>query len=458
MKKLLNPSTLIAALAVFALFLPELDSFASQFSIAPRLLDHVVVIDDDRLLNLYGKLTIAALSLLSLLGATLWLRNTRLKLMLGGTVALVAYGWLRLNMNGMPLGAAVRTIPLVGIYVMTLTVVVMCGFCKNERVPLGLGIGFLGSGLVRLAYAVYCYRRYGGIQIFENTPALAMDGGLLLQWAVLAGGSGVFAVKFYLKKDFWKAGIAFAFAMLFAAAVAASFRRTAMVLVLGNLGLAIVIYFWLKARLVSGLLWMGGISLAAGLGLFVVMASVFGFTTAYERVLSLTKSANSSNSFSDSNEAYLDDQKALVDVLNMTDFAGIGPGLPYGVSRVSDQFSTEGYIPLHIGTAEMWASLGVVGMAYHLLVLFLLPLACVLAYRKALPAVDNVLFALASSYVLLTAFWPFAPPFYFNNQTSIIFGMCFGYILSSSIWVKSAARSVRGQLATPERPLAAVPA
>ena len=465
MNKILKIHVLLSAFLTFAVFLPDSDTFAAQFSVAPHLLDHLIIIDDDRLNSTYPKLLILLFVGLAVLGFSIWSRYRRLAPMILGSAALIAYGVLRSQMSGMPLGASLRSLPLIGIYLMVLSTIAVAGHSADRRVVSGIGLGFLASGSIKLVYAVYCYRRYGGVQIFEGTSALAMDGGLLIQWAVIAGGASMYGLHFCLLRKYVKSALLFLVGMIFSAAVAASFRRTALVLVLGNLGMAIIIYFWLKRRFLVGIMWLGSISLAAGVGLFVVMASVFGFTTAYERVLSLSKSANSANSFSDSNEVYLDDQNALVDIVMATGFAGSGPGVPYGVSRKADQFTTEGYIPLHIGTAELWASFGIVGIAYHLIILFLLPLLCLRYYRarsfvdhKSLVGDDVVPFTIVASYVLLSAFWPFAPPFYFNCQTSIIIGVCFGYLLGATARVNLVRRSPNGQVATPVRSMATLPA
>ena len=465
MNKLLKPSVLMSALLTLVVFLPDSDSFAAQFSVAPHLLDYLIVIDDNKLSSVYGKILVAMLLGLSMVYASGWLGCKRLKPMIIGTAVLIGYGFLRLQMGGMPTGSALRTAPLMGIYIMLLTTVAVCGFSRDIGVRFGLALGFVASGAIKLVYSVYCFRRYGGVQIFEGTSALVMDGGVLIQWVVISGAASLYGLHCCRGAKSQRGALLFMVSMVFSAAVAASFRRTALVLVLGNLGLAVIIYFWLRRKLLSGIFWMGGISLAAGLGLFVVMASVFGFTTAYERILSLSKTSNKANAFSDSNELYLDDQKALVDILVVTRFAGTGPGVPYGVSRLSDEFSNERYVPLHTGMTELWASFGIVGLAYHLLILFLLPLSCVLSYRKALfdggkglPEAEIVPVALAAGYILLSAFWPFAPPFYFNSQTSIILGICFGYLLSVSSRANSSSRSKTGQLLPRGRPLASVPA
>jgi hypothetical protein len=102
--------------------------------------------------------------------------------------------------------------------------------------------------------------------------------------------------------------------------------------------------------------------------------------------------------------------------------------MPYGVSRISDDFSDEGTVPLYTGTTELWASEGIIGLFYHLVLLILLPTACLLAYRKKPAGGENSMVALTASYILFLNLWPFAPPFYENYQVSLMVGLCIGYL------------------------------
>lgn len=428
LKNLLNPVALMAAALVFVFFLPDLDGFASTFRVAPQLFDLLTSIDDRRLEVLYGVLSCLLLAALSLTCATKWLRNTRLMLFLAGTIVVVIYCWILLFMQGLSLSAIVRTPSLIGIYLTALCAALVCGFAKDARILAGVAFGMLGAGGIRLLYAVYCYRRYGGIQIFEGTPALAMDGGLLVLWVLIAVWAGLQSLQYFQQRLLQGSFLMLLVAAVFTAAVGASFRRTVMLLLLGNLALAVVLYSWFRNRLASGIVWVGGMSLAMLVGLFVVMASVFGLTTATERVFSLT-SSNSANSFSNSNEAYLDDQSALKETLPRSNFLGVGPGMPYAVSRISDEFSVETVVPLHTGTSELWASAGVFGLIYHLAFLLGLPVSCLRAYRRNPAGGDRSVVALVSSFIIFINIWPFAPPFYTSFQPSIIMGLCLGYLL-----------------------------
>ncbi|HTH48197.1 MAG TPA: hypothetical protein VMB21_11850 [Candidatus Limnocylindria bacterium] len=427
-KSFLSPVTFMAAAFAFLLFLPDLDGFASGFNLGPPLISLLTSLDDIRIQTLFVKITGLVLVVLSVLCATKWLKNPVLRLFLTGTAFLVTYAWGVLLMHGLPVDVIVRTPALHGLYLAALATLVTCGLAKNGHIPAGLALGMVGAGGIRLLYSVFSYRRFGGYQIFEGTPALAMDGGALVLWAVIAVWAGLQAVQYFHRRLHWMSFMMVLVTAVFTAGVAASFRRTAMLILLGNLGLAVVIYSWFRNRLAAGILWVGGMSLAMVAGLFLVMAAVFGFTTASERVFSLG-SANSANSFSNSNEAYLDDQSALKDILKGSSFLGVGPGYPYGVSRMADDFSDEGVVPLHIGTGELWASTGVVGMIYHLVFLLGLPVLCLRGYRRNPAGGDSSLVALVSSYVLFTNLWPFAPPFYSNIQASLIMGICLGYLI-----------------------------
>lgn len=447
-KNLLNPVTLMAAAIGFLLFLPDLDGFASSFSLGPQLLTLLSNMDDVRVQTLYIKLTGLLLAGLALVGATRWLGNVWLKLFLIGTGALIIYGWGLLFMHGLSLGMILRTPSWLGLYLTALAAIATCSLARDSRILDGIALGMLGAGAVRLLYGVYSYRRYGGYQIFEGIPALAMDGGLLILWAVIAVWAGLQAVRYFHLRLYGKSFLLVLVTAVFTAAVAASFRRTAMLILLGNLGLAAVIYSWFRNRLAAGIIWVGGMSLAMIAGLFLVMAVVFGFTMASERVFSLG-SANSANSFGNSNEAYLDDQAALKESLKSSSFLGVGPGMSYGVIRMADDFSNEGVIPLHIGTGDLWATTGAAGMAYHLVFLIGLPVICLRAYRRNPAGSERSLVAVAASYVLFTNLWPFAPPFYTNIQASLIMGFCFGYILHFANESSIRSRPTRERVVTP---------
>ncbi len=449
LKKSLSPATLITAILTFLLFLPDLDTFTFKFSVAPPLLNLLAPIDEFRFSVVFGKAACVLLAILSLFCASSCLRNSRLKLLCLGSAGLVLYSWLLLVINGLPIADLMSVQSLVGIYLMTLSAFVTCGFAKDGRVLLGVGLGVLGAGGIRLLYAIYCYRRYGGVQIFENTPALAMDGGLLVIWAVLAVGAGVYALQLFHERQLGSSFLMLVMTMIFAAPVAASFRRTAMLLLLLNLCLAAVIYSWFRNRLAAGILWVGGMSMVALVGLFLVMSAVFGVATATERVFSVTSSSvNAANSFGNSNAFYEDDQRALLETLKNSSFIGVGPGMPYGVSRMTDaETEDEGIVPLHTGMSELWASSGVVGMIYHLVFMIGLPISWLRAYRQHQDGSTKALVALAGSYVLFTVLWPFAPPFYINTQWSIIMGLCLGYLIHAASQASLVAEQKRGPAA-----------
>ncbi len=450
LKNLLNPAALLAAALTILVFLPDLDSFASSFSTTPQLvslLSHSF--DENRFQGTYGKLVCLLLFCLCVASFSKWQQNPRLKLFLLGSMVLVMYGWLLLAMAGVPLGTLLRTSSLVGLYLMIMAALVCCGFANNPRVSAGIVYGILGAGGLRLIYATYCYRRYGGVQIFEGTPAIAMDGGLLILWVVIAVWAAIQTLEYFVRSRLWGSFLMLLTAAVFSAALAASYRRTVMLLLIGTLALATVFYSWFRNRLTTGLIWVGGMSIVMLAGLFLVMVMVFGFTSASERVFSLGTVGDGS-SFSNSNAVYLEDQAALKEIVLSSSFLGVGPGMPYGIRRISDDFTNEGIVPLHTGTTELWASEGLVGIIYHLAILLALPAVCLRAYHRNPAGGERTLVAVAASYVISLNLWPFAPPYYENVQGSVLLGLCLGYLIHAANGAGFRAQNVR-EVASPER-------
>lgn len=439
----------LGALGALLLFLPDLDLFAADFRTGPGLLETAFQSDPATIYNTFNKIALVIMAICCIITAASWLKRARLNLFLGATIALIVYGYFLQIQVGVPLSAAMTTNALRGLYLMTFATIIGCDLAKNPNIVTGVALGMLGAAGLRLAYAAYSFFAYGGVQAVEGIPSLAMDGGALLLWGFIAAGAGCMATLSYTRRDFMRCACFLLVMAVFLTGVAASFRRTAMLLLIGNLGLGLMIMFWFRGQLLEGIKWVGLVLVSGLLGMYLVMVATFGLTTTQERILSLT--GGGITEFSSSNNGYLDDQAALFESLVFSRFAGVGPGMDYGVRRVIDDYVFEGVPPLHTGGSELWASFGLAGMAYHLLILVWMPVSCIRAYRRHPVKGTEVFVALAAGEFLFIIVWPFAPPFYISPQSSLLTGFCLGYLIHIAGSSDLGSRSRREWLADPSR-------
>jgi hypothetical protein len=416
------------AAASFLFFLPSLDTFSSGFNKGPNIIEYLLGIKTDRANVLYGKCVVLALGILVAINGNRVLANKRVRLTALATLVLVLYGHFVLWRVGEPFGLEVRTGAMVGIYIFGLTVAFTPALFANlnSAIAVGAGIG-LAAG-INVIYSTLSYFRFGGLEVVEGAQSLAMDGGVLTLWNFSALAAVVLFEYLAFNRRYSGSAIFLAALVVFGGALAASFRRTMTIGLLIEMGIGTVVLFWLRGRAVRGIVVSGLIFMIGSLALISLLIFQFGIENTTERIKSV--SFNSDSSFSGSNEDYLDDWKSLGECLLGSNLTGTGLEANYGVPRMIDLLSEqEGNIPFHTGTFEMWASCGIVGILYHCVILIWLPVHCLLKCRPQKMG-RHMLTSIAFAFFMFMAAWPFGPPFYVVYQSSVLMGLCLGYLLS----------------------------
>ena len=426
-----GPRNLIVMGFVFLLFLPDLDLFAISMSPATGLVSRITGLDDMVISRVYIQLVAAFMGFCVLMNMGTLLRTPRHRVIVLGAGVLIGYALVQLHFNGVAFREVLRLPPMIGIYLICMTALASSCQCRYPLVLRDIGVGLLAAALIRLIYSGLMFARYGGTQIVEGVQSFAMDGSLLILWGFLAASAGIFAIRCLERKNRGLFVICLIIAGVLSIANALSYRRAAQIWILLQFAGGSMLYFWLRRRLLLGVGIVAGVTAAIATAMISAAIVRFGINNAFERLLSLT--SNSDTKFGKSNDAFIDDWQAWKVVIAQTKFLGSGMGLDYGVVRLHDieQYDRafSDVIPLHTGTYELWASLGILGALFHLLILVVLPIKCLMACRNRSIEVQ-MLAANCAAFILVVSLWPLAPPVTYSNQTAVLFGIVFGVLLA----------------------------
>lgn len=418
-------AAVVAAVVVTLALLPDYDAFIQKMAGTRSLFTTLTGIAPDLVFQHGLKFLLVLSAAVALPVIFRSLRHPLMVLFAVMTVVITGYGVGRLLFADLGLKGALSGSNAAFVVVFFLAVGAAAG-ARWIDVRKGLVFALFAVAFAKLAFAVYAYRKFGGVELFSGVASLAADGGVLTVWSMAGLWSFLFAYD-NLKRRRVPMALAWTVVFIvFVGALAASFRRDNMIRLVATIVLSMNIAGFLERRaLRSALLSLA----AAGVGavlLFATMVAVFGQETAWDRVFSVSKSSESR--FAGSNEAYSDDWRAWGRTFEKHDGLGVGVGQRYGVDRlVENTASGDGLIPLHTGTYELGASLGFAGILYQGVAFLLLPLMALARMRRSW-AKPDVLFSASAASILWMGLWPFGPPFYYDPVVIVLLGLQFGVV------------------------------
>jgi hypothetical protein len=361
-------------------------------------------------------------------------------------VSVLTLGWACCISLGKGAGyMAIRTDSFLNIVIVTLAFLVGCLLASRPRslIPLFVGIGF--AVLLKLAYSVLMFRHFGGIELMSGVETIQGDGGTLETQAFLAAVTAAMAFDGVLRKK-WKFALCMTLlCLILAGGLAASFRRMPL-LTMAGVGLgSMLLVSCLQGQLRRGLAVATGACAILALVISATAVGVFGLEQATDRLASLSLSSQGAKKLGESNKEYVDEWTAFASILERS--AGVGVGLreSYGIHRLIDDGSAE-RIPLHTGCFELWASLGVVGVVYHLTLFLFLPLVSIRRALRARPSIsDGPFFSASAALLLWNGLAPLGSPFHCCPQLCLLLGLGLGCMASVSA-------TVAGSFAATARP------
>ena len=201
----------------------------------------------------------------------------------------------------------------------------MAASCAHDFfVRAGIVAGVMSVALVKLIYAAWVLKTGGAVEMITGVPSLAADGGTLTTWAAAALWCGSYGAIYLSRKQYARTAGCTLGLTIFLIALAATFRRTNLIRVLGMMAVMVLLAGDLRRRSLRALVGAALVVFISGgipIGSTVV---IFGLVDSYERALSL--SPDSDSKYGGSNEAYSDDWQAWVGTVLEHYGLGVGPG------------------------------------------------------------------------------------------------------------------------------------
>ena len=295
---------------------------------------------------------------------------------------------------------------------------------------------FLGAGLVELmkiCYSVIMYRQFGGIVLLDGVGSLQGDGGNLLTQAFIGAWAAVAGIGRLLRRQWRLAAFSIMCFIIFAGGLAASFRRLCLLQLLGTSFASILLMCWRWGRLRQGLAVSAVVGGVAAVVVGLVAVSMFGPQQTRDRLASVSLSDTSENRLASANENYKAYWTQFPHALEEAMPLGVGFLQDYHIARIEESSVVGGFVPMHIGAFELWASLGVAGAIYHLLVLIGVPLMSLAKMGHCSQnSANDPLFSLAIVFTLWVGLFPFSAPPHFMPQCFLIVGLSLGYIAAAT--------------------------
>jgi hypothetical protein len=240
----------------------------------------------------------------------------------------------------------------------------------------------------------------------------------------------VVAIRFAELGRWWLFLVCAILVLVSLAVLASGFSRLAMLYSIVTPCFGLCLAYWLRKQTRRGLIIMATVfaSIIGVLG--VVLVGYYGIEAAGDRVYSLTDPKGESAAQT-SNLAYLDDWKALSEVLQNHPW-GVGYGNSYGVNRYIDSeldsADAEFEIPLHIGWYELSARTGVFGLG--VIVGLLWPVLYTLwKLRGKLPKSQAMVAGGLAAFFLFGLLFPFSAPLTSQLKVMATYGIVLGCIL-----------------------------
>ena len=355
---------LLCASIVVLLLIPDYDGFVVEKSSVPPLLSVVTGIPQELVIQHSFKIVLA-LSILACAGFVIIERDNILYRWLAFLGILICgYGTLRLMLAGLGLSSVSGINASFVSFVLIAAMAACCAqdvFCRA-----GIVGGLVCVALVKLIYAVFVFKSGGAVEMISGVSSLAADGGTLTTWATGALWCGSYGAIYLTKKRYARTAWCALGLTIFLIALAATFRRTNLIRLLGMMTVMVMLVGYMRRRSLRALAGAALVVLALGGILAGSTVAVFGIGDSYERVLSL--SPDSDSKYGGTNETYSDDWRAWVSTVIEHYGLGVGPGRPYGVQRLVEEIesaSMTGEIPLHTGSYEMIASFGPAGAMFQ---------------------------------------------------------------------------------------------
>lgn len=316
-------------------------------------------------------------------------------------------------------------------------------FCMAVWAPEAMrafAIGFFGAVGVKAIFLLAGYFLQGGIP-FYDTVSSVVDGGVLTNLSVGVLAFSGLALCRYGKQADIKMILFVGIAFLCFFIIVASFRRSTLIRTGMTLMLASMILLFVQGRLWRLLPSLLFATVAGLLAIGALYITVFGADRANDRLFSLW-GASQVAELGDSNRYYEDDQAILLEVIEDTNWLGVGLRNEYGArARLSGAEDEAEYavteIPLHTGVYELLARVGIFAVPFIVAAFVVLPLVSMRWLRMA-NLEWQVVGAIAAAWLLVNGLWPYAPPPYTNQHIWVSFAVAIGLLAAS--YVKALGR------------------
>lgn len=416
-----NKTISLPGLAIIVILLFQIDIYASNITGSEAGLNHYLGISNDRITALFNPFA-CFLLLMGLIPNLYRLVNCReVHKKIIAIAVTISVGVFHGLISGKSIIGSLRTIEVSGILVLLICYCTAFGQISTLGGAAWVRTVFVLPSMLRLLECGVLYLKNGGVSFVEGVISLTADGQLLTLWCFTGAFLALYSSEKMLRKQYLVGTFSSLAGLILIFAIAASFRRNAMLRILIMTSFGFGVKYILSRGLVKGAIL--GISISSVMAMLIFGALVLsqGYSYAFQRVLSL--SSQGDGQFSSSNELYNDDWVCLIEAFYKTVLLGVGPGKSYGVVRVAEFNSSTDFIPLHTGSFELFASYGIFG-ALPFYVFLIGCLGGMLRQRVAKnPKVLSPIEAVSIAYVLFIAIWPFGPPFYTQTQTCVILGV-----------------------------------
>jgi hypothetical protein len=294
-------------------------------------------------------------------------------------------------------------------------------------------LGFLSGVCAKALILCLGYVWQGGVP-FYDTVASTIDGSVLSNLAIGALAlAGVTFCRYTARRDLTSVVLA-CLGVLCVIVIIASFRRSILLKTGLSAFAATAMFLYVNGRLWRLMPGLLGATIASVVLVATIYAVVFGAERATDRMHSLWGTSYAAE-LGDSNRYYEDDQDTLWEVVEKSNWFGVGFRNEYGTSarlhggdNEAEYAVTE--IPLHVGTYELLARQGVFAIPFIFGCFLILPITS-LRWLRCLNLEWQVAGCLSAAWLLVNGLWPFAPPPYLNSNIWMSFCVAIGVLAAA---------------------------
>jgi len=429
-----NPVWIVfCALAGFLLFIPDLDTSAVARFAENDVFNGFGVIDPDRFIRIYGLIVCACIAALCFFKVKDIFRNKVLIATVSLTGIAAIWGAFMCGIYGKyGFAYAFRGPAAIAFYLFAGVFVLFSSPTMNMNYFKAAFCGVAGAALTKLCVnAITTLQGGGGAAIFQGVRSVQTDGPTLLCQCFVGCICILAAFSCWRQRRIRMTVIHFAIGLLMFIGLALSFRRLVVIEGVCVLFGAIVLDGWLHGVAAKSILVSGVVLITVSTLMLFAAAFQFGSDVIIERFRSVTfegLQGSGNSAYDASNQDYIDHWERFPGIVSRSRGLGMGYDTDYDGLGPADPASGE-EIPLHVGSFELLASVGIAGVVFWAFVLVLVPIY-VLRRAKFLNLQNSELLSAAAMWVLFTAFCPLGPPFYIMPQQAILVGGALGFMMN----------------------------